>query len=193
MFWKLLARMNSWVKTRRSQMICRTSSSANSGRSIGKVTLQKLRQPLAPSTFAASYSSCGMLFSPASTETATNGNACQTITMISTENSGTGSRNQLKSRQPEPTSQSGIRSRVTFTRPRPGMNSQRNTSEALIAGVAQASIMPMATVVENHLGSLCSRMPTRVPSTRVMPTIRTHTTTVLARMRQKVGSLSRVW
>src|SRR5689334_5839508 len=78
------ASTNSWVKTLKSQITESTVSTAKTGFSSGKVIFQKIRHAEAPSTLAASYSSLEMLFNPASTETAMNGNEAQTTAMIST-------------------------------------------------------------------------------------------------------------
>src|SRR5215472_240455 len=62
----------------KSQITDRSRSTRKIDFSSGEVIFQNTRHWLAPSTLAASSSSAGIVFSPASTETAMNGNACQT-------------------------------------------------------------------------------------------------------------------
>ena len=92
--WVPPASTNCWVKTLKSQIVESTTRMPKTGRSIGKVTDQKTRHGPAPSTRAASCSSLGTLFRPASTLTAMNGNECQTTTRVRIEKNSSGSLNQ---------------------------------------------------------------------------------------------------
>ncbi|CPU63869.1 Uncharacterised protein [Mycobacteroides abscessus] len=70
------------MKTLKSQMVDRIVTTANTGRRMGAVMAQNRRHAVAPSTLAASCSSCGIVMSPASTVIATNGNPwCTTLSV----------------------------------------------------------------------------------------------------------------
>src|SRR5215475_14429504 len=92
----------------------------------GRVTRQKIRQGLAPSTLAASFSSAGIVFRPASTVTAMNGNACQTTRIAIIVYAAVALVvAQLNCAQSVlPTSQCGIFASAQSTRPPSGLNIQ---------------------------------------------------------------------
>src|ERR1700754_3644082 len=82
-----------WGKTLKSQIVDSTTRMPNTGRSSGKVMAQNDRHGPAPSTRAALSSSVGKLFKPASTDTAMNGNECQTTTKVRIEKNDKGELN----------------------------------------------------------------------------------------------------
>jgi len=62
-----------WSKILKFQIVEITASTAMIGRSSGSVTKRRRCQAVAPSTFAASSTSCGSVWRPASTAKAMNG------------------------------------------------------------------------------------------------------------------------
>ena len=69
----------------KSQIVEKITSTATIGRSSGSVTSRKRWIAFAPSTAAACSVSFGIVCSPASSDSATNGNDCQTtVTKIAT-------------------------------------------------------------------------------------------------------------
>src|ERR1700730_10686155 len=110
----------------KSQMTESRSSTRKIGFSSGEMTRQTTRHAVAPPIRAASYSSAGTVFSPASVVTAMNGNACQTTSTVSTVYAC--SAPVVVQLNPDqlvlPTSQCGSLLSVQSTSPPSGLNSQ---------------------------------------------------------------------
>src|SRR5579875_2298958 len=180
-----------WVNTPKSQKIESSSRTRKIGRISGYVTRQNDRHGPAPSTRAASTSSAGMVFSPASTVTAMNGKLIQTTSAVSTVYAGRAPLVvQLNPAQwAPPPSQPGSLLSVQSTIPPSGLNSQKNTTEALTTGVAQASSAAVLTNVAILRPRWCRSRPTSVPTTRVSTTTTIANTTVIRSASQNSESV----
>jgi hypothetical protein len=77
-----------------AQIVSRRISTSETPRRPGSVIARKLRQRPAPSTLAASYSSCGIDLSPASSITIASGNSFQTCTIVTLNSATFGSVSQ---------------------------------------------------------------------------------------------------
>src|ERR1700722_318612 len=110
----------------KSQMTDSSSRTRKIGLSSGKVIFQNTRHRLAPSTQAASCSSAGTVFRPASTATAMNGNDVHTTSRVATVYicSAPVVVQLYCAQLVLPTSHVGSRDRIQSARPPSGLNSQ---------------------------------------------------------------------
>src|ERR1700722_12426849 len=119
-------RMYVWVKMLKSQITDSRSKTRKIGFSRGKGSGRTTRQRPAPSTRAASNSSAGTVFRPASTATAMNGNDVHTTSRVATVYicSAPVVVQLYCAQLVLPTSHVGSRDRIQSARPPSGLNSQ---------------------------------------------------------------------
>src|SRR5581483_11582224 len=185
--------MYTCVNTPKSQMMDSSTRTRKMGLSSGNVTFQKIRQPLAPSTRADSCSSDGIVRSPASTLTATNGKPDQTTRIVISVYAGSAALVQLKAAQcAPPPSQDGHLDKNQSTTPPSGVASQTKTTLADTAGVAQASVATEDTNAAIRGPRRLSSNPTSVPTTSVSGTMTTAEIRLIRSDSQNSGSC-RIW
>src|SRR6266700_1471056 len=123
-----------------------------------------------------------MVFRPASTDTAMNGNACHITSSVITVYAGSGALVQLNPdhRAPPPSHAGTLPSSQSATPPS-GSNSQTKMTDADTAGIAQASSAEVDTKAAIFGPSRLSSNPTRVPTTSVSGTTTAANTTLIRR------------